>query len=241
MTHLAKTLSMKSSRGAYLGVRSFEAVPNCAMIIPPSSVLYSLPSTKPSASSSTVTKSVLPNGVRVVTIDNGGSVADVGVFAQAGSRFESVPGTAHVAEHMALAGTHRRSAAKFQHDVDALGATVSSSAGREVLSFTGEVLREDAPAVLALIGESLTQPRLKPWEVEEAKHDLAVLIEAQSTNPQIAVLEGVHAAAFGSSSALGHSVFATPAGLVDVDGEAIRGLLNGRATAKHVVVAAVSE
>ena len=128
-----------------------------------------LPATRPIAPTSTVTKSALPNGVRVVSIDNGSSVASVGIFAKAGSRFEAVPGTAHVLEHVAFASTQRRSAAKIQYDVDAFGATVSSAAGREVLAYTGDVLREDAPALLSLISEALTQPRLKPWEVDEYK------------------------------------------------------------------------
>ena len=67
------------------------------------------------------------------------------------------------------------------------------------------------------------------------------LIVAQASNPRIAVLEGVHAAAYGSSSALGHSLYATPAGLADVTPETLQEFSKARVTAKHVVVAAISE
>ena len=131
--------------------------------------LSRVPSAKPSPVSATVTKSVLPNGVRVISIDNGGSVADVGIFAHAGSRYDATPGTAHVAEHIAFSSTAQRSAAKIQFDVESVGATVSSLAGREVLAYTGQVLREDAPVVLSVLGDATSQLRLKPWEVEESK------------------------------------------------------------------------
>jgi hypothetical protein len=73
------------------------------------------------------------------------------------------------------------------------------------------------------------------------QHELEELIEAQASNPRIAVIEAVHAAAFGSSSALGHSLYARPADLPDVDAAALRAFLAGRLTGKHIVVAGVSE
>jgi predicted Zn-dependent peptidase len=241
-------------------------------------LIFRLPQTRPKpAAPAVVSQSKLSNGIRVVSIDNGGAVADVGIFVQAGSRHESVPGTAHVLEHLAFAGTQKRSAAKLQHDADSIGATLASAAGREVFAFSGEVLREDASSVLDLLTEAATQPRLRSWEVAEGKvgsalvlrlasrcavltlatsavhlfffffarpclqHDLEALIEAQATNPRIVLMEAVHAAAFGATSAMGHSLFARPSGLGDIDADAIRSFLSSRLSGKHIVVTGVSE
>lgn len=76
--------------------------------------------------------------------------------------------------------------------------------------------------------EAATQPKLFEWEVAEQLHELEAIMALHAAEPAMAVSEGVHAAAFGASSALGHSLIATPAQLHAIDAEGLRGFLGGR-------------
>ena len=103
----------------------------------PSLISVPAPSGKHAARSAQQT-TTLTNGLRVVTQDTGAGVASVALHVKAGSRYEATPGTAFVLEGTAYNATQKRSAIKFQRDVEDLGATVGSSAGRETFVYSGE-------------------------------------------------------------------------------------------------------
>lgn len=60
--------------------------------------------------------------------------ASVGVYGKAGSRYETVPGTAYALEQLAFKTTQQRSTIKLARDMENAGAVVSAKAGREVVS-----------------------------------------------------------------------------------------------------------
>jgi predicted Zn-dependent peptidase len=136
----------------------------------------------------------------------------------------------------------RRSTAKLQRDIETLGATVSARVSRETLCYSGTALRGAASVegLVAALAEAMTQPALHYWEVNEAKDSLAAYVAAAATDPRTALLEAVHAAAFGAASPLGRSAFATHAGLPSLDADAVRAFLAARFAANKMVVAATS-
>lgn len=158
----------------------------------------------------------------------------------------AVPGTNQVLETLAYASTVKRSAAKIARDVEDLGASVGAKAGREVFSYTGIALRENVDGLVSVISEAITQPKLVDYEVKEGMAALASRLEAAhvgaSTNPTALLLEGVHAAAYGSTSALGHALYgASGAAFEDVDASALTSFLGGHFTGSNTVVVASSE
>jgi hypothetical protein len=60
--------------------------------------------------------------------------ASVSLYVKAGSRYDSVPGTAYALEYLAYRSTQQRSTLKLARDFEDLGAVVSAKAGREVVS-----------------------------------------------------------------------------------------------------------
>jgi predicted Zn-dependent peptidase len=58
----------------------------------------------------------------------------MGLYVKAGSRYETVAGTAHVLEHLAYNSTQNRSTLKFARDVEDVGAVVAGKASREAVS-----------------------------------------------------------------------------------------------------------
>lgn len=57
--------------------------------------------------------------------------AAIGLFVKAGSRFETVPGTAHVLEYLAFNSTQNRSTLKLARDAENAGAVIAAKASRE--------------------------------------------------------------------------------------------------------------
>src|SRR6266699_420778 len=84
-------------------------------------------------------RSVLPNGVRVVTanLDHAQSVSCVLMLA-AGSRYETreTNGIAHFAEHMFFKGTERRPTARdIGTEVDGIGGEFNAFTGKEYTGY----------------------------------------------------------------------------------------------------------
>src|SRR5256712_13729951 len=101
--------------------------------------------------SGTVTRSVLPSGVRVLTerIPHVRTVA-VGIWASVGSRYEPVEhhGISHFLEHLFFKGTATRSALEIAQAVDDIGGQMKAlpHPGRTVF-FEKGVLSPPAPAL----------------------------------------------------------------------------------------------
>ncbi|KAK6128619.1 hypothetical protein DH2020_037632 [Rehmannia glutinosa] len=75
----------------------------------------------------------LPNGLRIATESNlASATATVGVFIDAGSRFESeeTNGTAHFLEHMIFKGTERRNARELEEEIENMGGHLNAYTSR---------------------------------------------------------------------------------------------------------------
>jgi len=118
---------------------------------------------------------------------------------------------------------------------------LSCIAGREVFTYSGSALRGSLDGLVSILGEAVTQPAMLPWEVKEAAEELSHTAEEQASDARVALLEGLHAAAFGQSSPLGRSVFASPSDLEGVSGKAMRAFLGARFAANKMVLTATSE
>jgi predicted Zn-dependent peptidase len=194
---------------------------------------------KGSAPEVQVTK--LGNGLTVASVDRKGAAASVGVYAKAGSRYDNLPGTSALLQQVAFYTTQKRSTAKLYRDVEDLGASISAHNGREVFSYNGSALRGNLDGLVGVLSEVVTQPKLWSWEVDEAKAVAAELNAEKAADPQNAVLEAVHAAAFGETSPLGHSRFASSDDLEGVSADTLRSFLGARFAANKMVIAATSE
>ena len=66
-------------------------------------------------------------------------------------------------------------------------------------------------------------------------------VAAIQANPVVATTEGLHAAAFGAGSALGHSIYADATKLKGIDDMTLRQYLNATFRAGNMVVSATSK
>ena len=78
-------------------------------------------------------KTVLPNGIRIITESMPYSkVASIGVWLDVGSRDEHDlnSGSAHFVEHMLFKGTKKRSAQEISREFDVLGGSANAFTSR---------------------------------------------------------------------------------------------------------------
>ena len=97
---------------------------------------------------STVRRSLLPNGLRIITEAMPGvRSASIGVWVGTGSRDESprLSGASHFLEHLLFKGTASRSALEISASMDAVGGEFNAFTAREYTCFHARVLDDDLP------------------------------------------------------------------------------------------------
>jgi predicted Zn-dependent peptidase len=117
-------------------------------------------------------KSVLPNGMKVVTetIPYVRSVA-VGFAIEGGSRIEPEPlnGATHFIEHMLFKGTDKRSAKDIAMEIDFIGGHLDAFTSREYTCFFANCLDENLSAAIELLIDILLNPTFPPEEIERER------------------------------------------------------------------------
>lgn len=114
-------------------------------------------------------RSVLPNGVRVVTqpMPTARSVA-VGLFVGVGSRREDEAhaGLSHLLEHLVFKGTRRYpEAGGLSEAVEGCGGSVNAATDRELTIYTARVPAEAASRALEVVSDLVLAPLLRPRDL----------------------------------------------------------------------------
>jgi len=117
-------------------------------------------------------KSVLPNGIRVVTerMPHVRSVA-VGVWVETGSRHEPEDrgGVSHLIEHLVFKGTATRTAEDIARAMDSVGGQMDAFTTKEHTCFYVQVLDEHLPIAVDLLSDILLHPLFDAEELEREK------------------------------------------------------------------------
>src|SRR5271154_857193 len=115
--------------------------------------------------------STLPNGIRVATEALPGHYSCLGLFLDAGSRYEPdhLYGVSHVVDRLAFHSTKSRSGAEMIQKLEWLGGNSMCQASREHLSYQSSVFNDDVPTMLGLMAETVRDPLLTEEEVESQK------------------------------------------------------------------------
>ncbi len=117
-------------------------------------------------------KSLLPNGVRVVTerMPQVRSVA-VGIWVDTGSRNEAPGrgGISHLIEHLVFKGTATRSAKEIARIMDSVGGQMDAFTTKEHTCFYVQVLDEHLPLAVGLLTDILLNPLFDAAELEREK------------------------------------------------------------------------
>jgi len=154
----------------------------------------------------------LENGVKVATIDGCNSVAKVGLFIDAGSRYENPAnlGISHFLRSGAYSSTSDRTAFGITREVEHSGATLDATTTREHLILSADCLRDRTKVIVDTLSSVVSGPVFFPWELEKIVAQMKLENAIANTQPQIAVLETLHKLAFRNT--LGNSLYCSPHG-----------------------------
>src|ERR1700747_1890998 len=114
---------------------------------------------------STVRKTVLPGGLRVVTesLPSVRSVA-LGIWVGVGSRDEDQAhaGATHYLEHLLFKGTSQRTALDISAAMDAAGGEMNAFTGKEYTCYYARVLDADLPLAIDVLSDMVTSSLIQP-------------------------------------------------------------------------------
>ncbi|XP_052062403.1 mitochondrial-processing peptidase subunit beta-like [Mytilus californianus] len=140
----------------------------------------------------------LDNGVRVATEDSGIPTCTVGLWIDAGSRFETAKnnGTAHFLEHMAFKGTKKRSQTDLELEVENMGAHLNAYTSREQTVYYAKSFSKDVNKAMDILSDILQNSTLGEQEIERERGVILREMQEVDTNLQEVVFDHLHAVAY---------------------------------------------
>ncbi len=157
-----------------------------ALRTPPLTPDTSHPNTPSLPGPDDITRTVLPNGITILTRSNFNSPsATLSGYFPAGSLFDSDEklGLADFTTVALMRGTEKRTFEQIYDSLESVGATLGFAAGTHTASFGGRALVEDLPLLFELLAETLRQPVFPADEIERLRAQLltGLAIRAQDT------------------------------------------------------------
>jgi len=151
----------------------------------------------------------LPNGLRVASEETYRASSSLGLFVDAGSRYETDAnnGISHLLEHMAFKTTQNRSSLRVVRDVEDMGGNVGAASAREYMVFTADVLRNNLDKATELVAETALKPKFAPWDIDDQRKIIRYELEEMEKNAQAMVTEMIFQAAYTDSSPLGRPLY----------------------------------
>jgi processing peptidase subunit beta len=140
----------------------------------------------------------IKNGMRVASENSGLPTCTVGVWVDAGSRYETEEnnGVAHFFEHMCFKGTQKRTQHDLELEVENMGAHLNAYTSREHTVYYAKCLTKDVERAVEILSDILLNSKLGETEIEREKPVILREMEEIEQNQQEVVFDHLHAAAF---------------------------------------------
>ncbi len=188
---------------------------------------------------STVRRTVLPGGLRVVTEQMAGTrSASIGVWVGVGARDEPprLSGASHFLEHLLFKGTPSRTAMDISASLDAVGGEFNAFTAQEYTCFHARVLDQDLPLAIDVLGDMLTSSSIDPEDVEAEREVILDEIAMHDDDPED-VTSTLHARLAWGDSPLGRPVAGTEASIRALTRAQIARFYRARYRPENLVVA----
>ena len=133
-----------------------------------------------------VTRTTLPNGLRVLVRENpAAGVVAVSLLVRAGSRFETpeTAGVTHFLQRVLVRGTLHRSDIDLATAAEELGGTVDASGDVEYAEIRGTGLARHWEALLTLVAEVALQPSMPPDAIQTERRLILSQLQTRAETP----------------------------------------------------------
>ncbi|WP_454287892.1 M16 family metallopeptidase [Rhizobium arsenicireducens] len=182
----------------------------------------------------------LPSGLTVVTetMPHLESVA-LGTWIKSGARdeMEGEHGIAHLLEHMAFKGTHKRSARQIAEEIENVGGELNAATSSETTSYYARILKDDVPLAVDILADILTESVFDEDELTREKHVILQEIGAANDTPDDVVFDRFSELAY-AGQPLGRPILGTPDTVQSFSSAEIRAYLDRNYTTDRMFVVA---
>ncbi|KKA28061.1 hypothetical protein TD95_001561 [Thielaviopsis punctulata] len=140
----------------------------------------------------------LPNGLRVTSEAVPGAFSGIGVYVDAGSRYEtpSLRGVSHIMDRLAFKSTAQRSADDMLAQVETLGGNIHCASSREAMMYQAMTFNDNVDNATSLLAETVRMPQITATEVAEQLDTARYELQEIWSKPDMILPELVHTAAF---------------------------------------------
>ncbi|XP_059648788.1 probable mitochondrial-processing peptidase subunit beta, mitochondrial [Cornus florida] len=182
----------------------------------------------------------LPNGLRVATESNlAGHTATVGVWIDAGSRFETddTNGVAHFLEHMIFKGTEKRPVRVLEEEIENMGGHLNAYTSREQTTYYAKVMDKDAPKALDILADILQNSVFEEDRINRERNVILREMEEVEGHAEEVIFDHLHATAF-QHTPLGRTILGPAGNIKTITKEHIQNYISTHYAAHRMVISA---
>eukprot|EP00933_Yihiella_yeosuensis_P082207 TRINITY_DN95999_c0_g1_i1.p1 TRINITY_DN95999_c0_g1~~TRINITY_DN95999_c0_g1_i1.p1 ORF type:complete len:476 (+),score=90.85 TRINITY_DN95999_c0_g1_i1:105-1532(+) len=181
----------------------------------------------------------LPSGLRVASQPTSDETVTVGVWIDAGSRFESKEnnGTAHFLEHMAFKGTKKRNRIQLEKEIENMGGHLNAYTSREQTVYYAKCFKDDLKQGCDILADILTNSTLDQNHLDFERGVILREMEEVEKTVEEVIFDRLHLAAF-HDSPLGYTILGPVENIQSITQEHLRDYVRTNYLAERIVVAA---
>eukprot|EP00514_Thraustochytrium_sp_LLF1b_P003501 CAMPEP_0184525346 /NCGR_PEP_ID=MMETSP0198_2-20121128/10045_1 /TAXON_ID=1112570 /ORGANISM="Thraustochytrium sp., Strain LLF1b" /LENGTH=466 /DNA_ID=CAMNT_0026916791 /DNA_START=176 /DNA_END=1576 /DNA_ORIENTATION=- len=182
--------------------------------------------------------STLSNGLRVASEGGHGETATVGVWIDAGSRYETEKnnGVAHFLEHMAFKGTSNRSQIQLEKEIENMGGHLNAYTSREQTVYYAKVFKQDVPKAMEILSDILQNASLEPAAIERERDVILREMQEVEKEAEEVIFDRLHETAF-MGTGLGRTILGPTENILSLKRDDLESYIKTHYTAPRVVVA----
>jgi len=184
-------------------------------------------------------KTVLDNGIRIVTEKIPSRTVSAGIWVDVGARDEQPHnnGSAHFVEHMLFKGTPSRTAQEIAQELDTLGGMSNAFTSGETTSYYATVLDDQVERVVGLMGDIFLNSLFDEEEVAREREVVLQEISMVEDPPDDRIHELFTGSLWGEHP-LGYTVLGRREVVAAMDSAGLREYMRREYTPERIVIAA---
>mmetsp|Transcript_3752 Transcript_3752/g.11890 ORF Transcript_3752/g.11890 Transcript_3752/m.11890 type:complete len:481 (-) Transcript_3752:76-1518(-) len=181
----------------------------------------------------------LPNGLRVASQPTSDETLTVGVWIDAGSRFETKEnnGTAHFLEHMAFKGTKRRNRIQLEREIEDMGGHLNAYTSREQTVYYAKCFKDDLKQGVDILADILQHSTLDQAHLDFERGVILREMEEVEKTVEEVIFDRLHLTAF-HNSPLGYTILGPVENIQSITKEQLREYIQRNYRADRMVIAA---
>jgi processing peptidase subunit alpha len=140
----------------------------------------------------------LSNGIRVATEALPGHFSGIGVYVDAGSRYENdaLRGVSHIIDRLAFKSTRNTTGDAMTEKLESLGGNIQCASSRESLMYQSATFNSSVETTVGVLAETIRDPLITEDEVQQQLETADYEIGEIWSKPELILPELVHMAAY---------------------------------------------